>query len=148
MKEAARDPSTTQTKEIQHEQQEHYWRYCALSSRPLSSPVVSDSLGVLYNKDAVIESLIASGSDSADRRASEDRIGSLKDVVEVKFVSEVNSDTTNERQSPSSKWVCPVSNKTLGPGAKAVYLVPCGHAFSSSAVKEITGNVCLQVCYA
>ena len=145
VKEAARDPSTTQTKEIQNEQQEHYWRYCALSNQPLSSPVVSDSSGKLYNKDAILESLIASSSDSAEQKAEVDRIGNLKDVVEVLFSSEEATERTGGRQSPSSKWVCPVTNKTLGPGVKAVYLVPCGHAFSESAVKEISGDVCLQV---
>ena len=42
-------------------------------------------------------------------------------------------------------WVCPITNKALGPGVKAVYLVPCGHAFQESAVREVTGENCLQV---
>ena len=107
--------------------------------------MVSDALGRLYNKDAVLESLIANGSDNADNKAGIIQIGSLKDVVEVKFCSEEISDSRSGRRSASSMWVCPTTNKTLGPGVKAVYLVPCGHAFSESAVKEIAGNVCLQV---
>ena len=116
-----------------------------MSNQPLSSPVVSDSLGKLYNKDAILESLISSSSDSAEQKAEDDRIGSLRDVVEVLFSSEEDTERTSGRQLPSSKWLCPITNKTLGPGVKAVYLVPCGHAFSESAVKEISGDVCLQV---
>lgn len=145
IKEAARDPSTTQAKEIQSEQQEHYWRHCALSNQPLSSPVVSDAVGKLYNKDAVLEALIVNGSNNAENKSKVDHISSLKDIVEVRFSSEEDSDGKNERRSPASKWVCPVTNKSLGPGVKAVYLVPCGHAFSENAVKEVAGDVCLEV---
>ena len=148
VKEAAKDPSTTQTKEIQNEQQEHYWTHCALSNQPLSPPVVSDALGNLYNKDAVLESLIANGGDNAEHKAGESGIGSLRDVVEVKFHSEDDNEGKSGRGSPPSRWLCPITNKALGPGVKAVYLVPCGHAFSESAVREISGNVCLQVCAA
>lgn len=34
------------------------WLLCALSHRPLGQPVVTDALGKLYNKDAVIEYLL------------------------------------------------------------------------------------------
>jgi len=140
VKEAARDLSTTQVKEIQTEQQEHYWSTCALSHQPLSSPVVSDALGTLYNKDAVLDHLLSAAQEEkkameARGEAFKDRLRSLKDVVEVKFQVEVEG----------SKWVCPVTGKVLGPGVKAVYLVPCGHAFSESAMKEMPGDTCLQV---
>lgn len=141
VKEAARDLSTTQVKEIQTEQQEHYWTTCALSHQPLSLPVVSDALGTLYNKDAVLDHLLCSGSEDkkgleARGEAFKDRLRSLRDVVEIRFQAEDNG----------KKWVCPVTGKALGPGVKAVYLVPCGHAFSDNAMKEMPGDTCLQVC--
>ena len=140
VKEAARDLSTTQVKEIQTEQQEHYWTTCALSHQPLSVPVVSDALGTLYNKDAVLDHLISAGKDDkqsfeARGEAFKDRLRSLRDVVEVGFQTEAGE----------SKWLCPVTGKALGPGLRAVYLVPCGHAFSESAMKEMPGDTCLQV---
>ena len=70
---------------------------------------------------------------------------SLKDVVEVKF--EVDAEGENERVGGvvrSERWVCPITRVELGEAAKAVYLVPCGHAFAGAAVKEITGERCLQ----
>lgn len=145
MKEAAKDPSTTQAKETQNEQQEYRWSNCALSNQPLRSPVVSDWAGNLYNKDAVLESLIANSSNDAKDGKADARIGSLRDVVEVKF--QIDEDGQNEERHTSTvpRWVCPLTNKTLGPSVKAVYIVPCGHAFAESVVKEISGETCLQV---
>ena len=143
VKEGAKDLSTTQVKEIQTEQQEHYWSTCALSHEPLDEPVVSDALGTLYNKAAVLDHLLAEGQrDQAMSReeleqkkeAFKDRLRSLKDVVEVRF----HTDTE------SGKWTCPVTNKTLGPGTKAIYLVPCGHAFAESLIATVPGDACLQ----
>ena len=64
--------------------------------------------------------------------------------MEVKFITE--EDTSGEAVNPKDlKWVCPITSKTFGAGVKAVYLVPCGHAFLESAVKEVSGENCLQV---
>lgn len=143
VKEGARDLSTTQVKEIQSEQQEHYWSTCALSHQPLSQPVVSDALGTLYNKDAVLDHLLAEGQKEKPTSKEEldqkketfkDRLRSLKDVVEVKFHT-ATSDT---------RWTCPVTNKVFGPGTKAIYLVPCGHAFAESLISTVPGEKCLQ----
>lgn len=69
-------------------------------------------------------------------------MNSLRDVVEVKFQRE---EVDEDEKLNVSKWVCPITNKQLGPGVKAVYLVPCGHAFTETAIKEILGENCLQV---
>ena len=146
VKEAARDLSTTQVKEIQTEQQEHYWSTSALSHEPLSLPVVSDALGTLYNKDAVLNHLLTAAQEDkhgleAKGEAFKDRLRSLRDVVEVKFQLQ---DGEEKVSLPKETWVCPITGKALGPGVKAVYLVPCGHAFVESAIKEMGGETCLQ----
>ncbi|KAK3172086.1 hypothetical protein OEA41_004171 [Lepraria neglecta] len=146
VKEAARDLSTTQVKEIQTEQQEHYWSTCALSHQPLSLPVVSDALGTLYNKDAVIDHLLSAGQEDkqdlqARGEAFKDRLRSLRDVVEVKLQVQ---DGDEKSSATKQTWICPVTGKALGPGVKAAYVVPCGHAFSESAIKEMGGESCLQ----
>lgn len=149
VKEAAKDPSTTQVKETQTEKLQYYWAHCALSQKPLSLPIVSDSTGNLYNKDAILEHLISTNkSGQEDNVASNERtsgtIRSLRDVVEVGFKVE-EEDGGIEKKSTELRLVCPVSGKTLGPGVKAVYLVPCGHAFAESTVKEMAGDQCLEV---
>lgn len=152
VKEAARDPSTTQLKETQNEQQQYHWTTCPLSHRPLSAPIVSDSLGILFNKSAILESLLEAGKGSDGKIelgggwSFASYVKSLRDVVEVKFQKEEKDEDEKHTSSAPSKWVCPITNKALGPGVKAVYLVPCGHAFSETAIKEMAGENCLQVC--
>lgn len=147
VKSSAAALSTTQVKEIQTEQQEHYWSTCALSHQPLRRPVVSDALGTLYNKDAVLDYLLDVGKEGGEVEKAElerrgeafkDRLRGLRDVVEVRFQT--------EGAGGSQRWVCPVTGKQLGPGTRAVYLVPCGHAFGETVFKEMPGDVCLLVC--
>lgn len=102
---------------------------------------MSDSSGRLYNKDSILEWLLRGTEAFGDgEEVLGGRVKSLKDVLEVKF--ELLKD-----EGEAGKWACPISRKELGPGIRSVYLVPCGHAFSESAVKEVGGSdgVCLQV---
>jgi hypothetical protein len=62
----------------------------------------------------------------------------LKDVVEVLFQAD------KDHKGPGERWICSVTSKELGPAVKAVYLVPCGHAFSHEAIKEMKSEQCLQ----
>src|SRR5277367_4175698 len=94
VKNAARNPNTSEVKAAQLESQTHAWTYCPLSQRPLATPIVSDCAGTLYNKDAVLEYLLPA-DDSAEDSTKTDheeilagRIKSLRDVVEVKFQTE------------------------------------------------------------
>lgn len=160
VKEAARALTTTQAKEQLTEQQEYFWSTCPLSRKPLATPVVGDAAGTLYNKDSVIEFLlkeegrekeeegkvadVRSEGQFVELGTAGDRLKGLKDVVEVKF--EIGTAERKEGSGRQEVWVCPITGRELGPGAKAVYIVPCGHAFAGSVVKEVAGSVCLQVC--
>lgn len=150
VKEAARNPTAAELKETQLEQQDHLWTVDPLTNRPLAHPVVSDSLGRLFNKDSIIEFLLPAEDEDLVKRTEQEAlmkgtVRSLKDVVQVNFemgdadVSKKNGTTRAER------WICPITTKELGPAAKAAYLVPCGHAFSEVALKEVAGDKCLQV---
>ncbi|KAF7118087.1 hypothetical protein CNMCM5793_007473 [Aspergillus hiratsukae] len=151
VREAAKAPSTAQVKEAQREMQEHFWTTCPLSHKPLARPIVSDCVGNLYNKDAILEFLLP-GDDAQGIGSKADceeilcgRVKGLRDVVELKF--EVD---TERGEHPSSKharreaWICPVTAKQLGPGVKSVYLVPCGHVFSEEAIRQLKEDKCLQ----
>jgi hypothetical protein len=160
VKEAAKALTTSQVKEVQNEQQEYGWTTDPLTRKPLSRPVVSDAAGVLYNKDSIIEYLLKDDSDRekdelrkvcdvrvegayGDLASFGERVKGLKDVVEVQFEIAAASDADGETKARGEKWTCPITGRALGPGAKAVYLVPCGHAFAGSVVKEVAGSVCL-----
>jgi hypothetical protein len=160
VKEAAKALTSAQLKEAQNEQQEYGWTHDPLTRKTLAAPVVSDAAGVLYNKDSIIEYLlkedgaekvemgkVAGVKGTVDGGFAElgtfgDRVKGLKDVVEVKF--EVG-EGARELGGRGEKWVCPITGKELGLGAKGVYIVPCGHAFAGSVVKEVAGSACLQV---
>ena len=159
VREAARAPTTAQIKEVQREQQEHCWTTCPLSHKALARPIVSDSVGNLYNKDAVLQFLlpgdegegISSKSDCEEVLCG--RVKSLRDVVELHFeidteLSEHPSDRTNaHRHQRREGWICPITAKPLGPSVKSVYIVPCGHVFAEEAIRQLKGDKCLQVSY-
>lgn len=143
MRSAAAPPTSTQLKESRTLAQEYAWAYCSLSRLPLAAPLAADAAGRLYNKDAVLEVLLpasadVNGEEDAERarkkaEAEERGVRGLRDVVEVRF-------EVDEGPAGETKWVCPVSRRALGPGAKAVYLVPCGHAFAGAAVRELAAG--------
>jgi hypothetical protein len=140
VKEAARNPTTSELKESQQEQQEYHWTTDPISLKPLAQPVVSDSGGKLYNKDTILEYLVEGTRKEEADSITKGAVKSLKDVVEVKL--EVDEDAT--AKAKREVWRCPVTGDKLGPGSKAVYLVPCGHAFSGTAIKEVSGDKCLS----
>ncbi|RJE27357.1 DUF602 domain-containing protein [Aspergillus sclerotialis] len=151
VKEAARSPSTAQVKEAQRELQEHFWTTCPLSHKPLTRPIVSDCVGNLYNKDAILQFLLP-GDESEGISSKADceailcgRVKGLRDVVELKF--EVDSErraSATDKNEYREGWICPVTAKQLGPNVKSVYLVPCGHVFSEEAIRQLKGDKCLQ----
>jgi hypothetical protein len=148
VREAAKNPSVTEIKESLQEKQEYYWTTDPLSNKALHSPIVSDHNGRLYNKQSIIEFLLSS-EDKVTRAEHEKVLGgavkSLKDVVEVHFYSD-NTGHVHERNgngASSHGWICPITNKVLGPGSKAVYLVPCGHAFTADGVMEVKAGECI-----
>ncbi|KAL8755168.1 MAG: hypothetical protein Q9199_003843 [Rusavskia elegans] len=149
VKEAAKDPNNTQVKETQTEKLQYYWSHCSLSQKPLSPPIVSDSTGNLYNKDAVLENLLNTSKENQDGNvAGNERtsgtIKSLRDVAEVRFGIDREGEEDSKTRQSELRLVCPVTGKRLGPGVKAVYLVPCGHAFAETAVREMPGEQCLE----
>lgn len=141
-KEAAKPKTLTEVKEKQKELLAHRWSQCPLSHTALKKPVVADYGGDLYNKESIIQYLLPDDVSSLDKKEAEvflsGRVKSLKDVVEIQF--EVEHDEKNN----ADKWVCPVTGKELGSAVKAVYIVPCGHAFSSEAIKEMKSSECVQ----
>ena len=104
---------------------------------------MSDYSGDLYNKDAIIQFLLPAEASSVDKEEYEKfiqgRIKGLKDVVEILF------ETEHDEKNRTDRWICPITSKELGPNVKAVYLVPCGHAFSQEAIKEMKSEgKCVQ----
>jgi len=142
VKNASRQKNTTEVKATQLEAQTHAWTYCPLSNSPLIAPIVSDCAGRLYNKDAILKQLLPQDDDIPAALVKEKeeilkgKVKSLKDVVEVRF--SIAKDGKDEKQ------ICPITSKELGPSTKSVYLVPCGHAFSEVAIREVSADACVE----
>lgn len=142
VKNAARALNNTEVKANLEERLGHAWSYCPLSNRPLAAPIVSDSAGILYNKDAILEQLLPKDPDTPASviKEKEDvlqgRVKGLRDIVEVKF--------TISKEDKEERKICPITSKELGPKTKSVYLVPCGHAFSEVAIREVAGETCVE----
>ena len=142
VKNAARNPNSSELKATQHEAQTHAWEQCPLSNRLLVPPIVSDCAGTLYNKDAILEQLLPKDDDvpasviKEKEEVLQGRVKGLRDIVEVKF--------TILKEGREEKRICPVTSKELGPNTKSVYLVPCGHAFSEVAIRELAGDACVE----
>jgi hypothetical protein len=130
VKEAARLPTAAELKETQLTTQEYQWSTCPLSQKPLEAPIVSDYLGRLYNKDAIVQSLLPSTDAVLNLDELGGRVKSLKDIVEVRF------------ETKDGKYICPIQQQEIGPGTTSVYVVPCGHACSLKAVDTIESTEC------
>ena len=142
VKNASRAPTVSELKATALESLAHAWAHCPLTTDKLDlDSAVSDWRGRLYNYESVLQNLMADGDGddegptAADVSFASTGIKSLKDIVKVRF---------HKDASPGGKerWACPVSMKEFGPGTKAVYLVPCGHAFAEVAIKEIGERRC------
>ncbi|KAI0105113.1 Rtf2 RING-finger-domain-containing protein [Nemania sp. FL0031] len=142
VKEAARLPTASELKATALESLTHAWSTCPISSEPLDPHnTAADSRGRLYNYETVLRCLIPGANESSD--AGEERqsqeaaefarsgIRSLKDIIKLRF-----SLRKDEKRGAEIR-VCPLSMKELGAATRAVYVVPCGHVFAETVMKEL-----------
>lgn len=119
------------------------WRCCAISQQLLHEPIVMCHLGKLYNKLALIESLL-------DRRllpAEFKHIKSLRDVKDLQLTKnpefkggeDKKEGTVDHRGSP---YICPVLKLEMSGQFRFVVPWNCGCVFSERAYKEIATKLC------
>jgi hypothetical protein len=112
------------------------WSTCFLSGEPLAAPVVADDAGALYNKEALLEYLLARQGNPADAaaahrylnqiRASQgayDHLASTRDVFAVHL----------DGATAAEPYRCPVSGLSCL-AARFSALASCGHVLSDRAV--------------
>ncbi|KAK0702846.1 Rtf2 RING-finger-domain-containing protein [Apiosordaria backusii] len=149
VKDAARAPTVSELKATAHESLNHAWTHDPLTSELLDfENAVSDWRGRLYNYESILKGLMPGDSDDTKTSGSANGeslelsfastgIKSLRDIVKLKI---------KRYTPPGAKekgiWACPVTLKELGASTKAVYLVPCGHVFAETAIKQIQEEVC------
>eukprot|EP00914_Ancora_sagittata_P027343 GHVO01053472.1.p1 GENE.GHVO01053472.1~~GHVO01053472.1.p1 ORF type:complete len:152 (+),score=4.63 GHVO01053472.1:31-486(+) len=92
------------------------WKNCALTTEPLRKPIVVCQLGRLYNKDRLIEAVLAKSKAEVISH-----IKSLKDVKEIKTTLSDNGCMT-----------CNFSKGELDGGAHGWVIWPCGCLFGKA----------------
>lgn len=127
------------------------WKLCALSKEPLHLPVVLCSKGHLYNKEAILNYLLAKDSLSESTFSIVGHIKSLKDIKTLnltpnpaspKGVGDVKSRDVED--SGAAPFICPITGKEMNGNFRFVYLSGCKCVFSEQAVKEVSSDTCLQ----
>ena len=104
---------------------------CAQSSQPLSSHIVIDELGNLYNKDVLIQSLI-----SKTLVSSCNHIRGLKDVKDAIFTYN-NDDNNDEKRSNTNRFICPVTRVEFNGSLPFVLIWSTGYVLSDKAIREV-----------
>ncbi|CAL8463661.1 g3195 [Coccomyxa elongata] len=131
------------------------WTTCSISGHPLQNPISADYLGQLYNREAVVEFLLARNGSFADEEAEHrylnqlrvagtafDHLHSLRDIFKVHLTpSPPQSGEENGSAINAAPYMCPLTEL---PCTKYpfVALPSCGHVFSSRAVKQMTDSQC------
>jgi hypothetical protein len=122
------------------------WNNCRLSQRPLEKPIICDTNGYLYNKEAIIEFLL----DKSKYEKGPEHIRSLKDVKELNLVSNpsfnINKQENSGEQSEMnrSQWICPITGLEMNGSFKFFALFNCGCVFSERAYKTIQSSTKLN----
>lgn len=105
---------------------------CAISEEPLREPIVACALGNLYNKQALLEHLLAKSMPARFRH-----ISSLKDVVTCNFSKQMESSNS------ASLFYCPVSMLEFSGKQPFVVVPTCGCVVSERSLKEVQTKECL-----
>ncbi|CEG45286.1 Uncharacterized conserved protein [Plasmopara halstedii] len=105
-------------------------RTCALSSEQLREPVVACRLGNLFNKQALLENLLAK---SIPERFC--HITSIKDVVTCRVMY--------DKEEENALWCCPVTMIEFNGKQPFAVIFTCGCVLSERALKTISTEECL-----
>ncbi|CCK71416.1 uncharacterized protein KNAG_0G03590 [Huiozyma naganishii CBS 8797] len=127
------------------------WKVCRVTNTPLRLPIVSDYKGYLYNKESILEWMLASPSKGCYSTSQIKQLSHIKrihDVVELANLDEV--------KTASGIFLrCNFGDDILGDDMKStfVYVVPCGDVLprittelSSSNDKSMKCPQCMTPC--
>lgn len=107
------------------------WTACRLSALPLAPPCVADELGNLYNKEAVVQALLAK---SIPRSLG--HISSMKHLIDV-----VLTEVDGAAADAAVRFACPVTGLPMSGKSRFVIVRPGGtgpgHIMSEKALKEL-----------
>lgn len=122
--------------------------------------MVADALGKMYNKDALIEFLLAppptpdtpvsSRPFGADGLLAAGHLRSLKDVQDLKLTpassngqqkapTAINAGNGGQIEYGIARWECPITMRGMNGSVKFVYVKGCGCVASEVGLRELAG---------
>ncbi|KAF5189923.1 Prolyl 4-hydroxylase [Thalictrum thalictroides] len=104
------------------------WTTCALSYEPLKPPCVIDRLGNVFNKDSLVEGLLAKKLPKEFAK----HIKGLKDMFEI-HLEKIPGNGEDEE----CRFQCPITGLQFNGKYKFFALRSCGHVLSAKALKEV-----------
>ncbi|KAG9456289.1 hypothetical protein H6P81_000797 [Aristolochia fimbriata] len=116
------------------------WTTCALTSEPLNPPCVLDKLGNIFNKQPLVEALIA-------KKLPKEfgHIKGLKDMISIQL-SVIPGKDSDDNVNYGTRFHCPITGLEFNGKYKFFSLKGCGHVLSVKALKEVKSSACL-VCH-
>ncbi|CAM9225968.1 unnamed protein product [Chrysoparadoxa australica] len=105
-------------------------KVCAMSMQPLSKPIVACELGLLYNKDVVLEALLECTVNPAFAH-----IKGMKDVFEAKL--EPNRAHGESKDGSTAEFACPVTQQEMNGKQPFVIIRTTGKVLSEKAIREV-----------
>ncbi|XP_068652934.1 uncharacterized protein [Aristolochia californica] len=116
------------------------WTTCALTSEPLNPPCVLDKLGNIFNKQPLVEALIA-------KKLPKEfgHIKGLKDMISIQLAV-IPGKESDDSVNYGTRFHCPITGLEFNGKYKFFSLKGCGHVLSAKALKEVKSSACL-VCH-
>lgn len=121
------------------------WRNCHLTQGPLRSPIVACGMGLLYNKESVLQHLV----NKTPFPEASAHIKSLKDIKALKLTP--NPAFNGKAQSVggyiddnSSPYICPLVGLEMNDRSKFCFLWKCGCVISERGLKLGADNKCVN----
>ncbi|KAK3001624.1 hypothetical protein RJ639_020754 [Escallonia herrerae] len=115
-----------------NEQRLSKWLNCALTNEPLKRPVVVDFLGNVFNKEGLVEALLAKKLPKGFGH-----IKGLKDMIPVEL------DSIRGVKDGGARFQCPITGLEFNGKYKFYAIRTCGHVLSAKALKEVKSSGCL-----
>ncbi|CAF2517584.1 unnamed protein product [Rotaria sp. Silwood2] len=118
------------------------WRHCTLKHDTLKRPIVVDSHGLLYNKDAILEYLL----DRMQFEHGPSYIKKMKDIKELQLTENSafksnHNDLGNEYLDVySSPFICPLTGLEMNGKYKFCAIWTCGCVLSDRALRSVNNH--------
>ncbi|XP_050522292.1 replication termination factor 2 [Daktulosphaira vitifoliae] len=121
------------------------WRNCHLTQEALRSPIVACGMGLLYNKESILQHLL----NKTPLPECSIHIKNLKDIKEIKFTA--NPAFKGKAQSVGgytdnnvSPYICPLIGLEVNDRSKFCFLWNCGCVISERGLKLGADNKCVN----